>query len=178
MSSDLAISSPARGVATGSGFVLPAAIADQGQKAAERFFTFFTNTIPNDNTRAAYYRNALRFFAWTARHGLTLPAIRSYHVAAYVKELGGELAAPSVKQHLASLRMLFDWLVTGQVIESNPAAAVRAPSTWSRRAKRRCSNPTRRGNCSIASRSSAARSRSQAGRISARRASPACATGL
>lgn len=42
------------------GFTLPATIADQ---AAERFFTFFTDTIPNKNTRAAYYRNALRFFA-------------------------------------------------------------------------------------------------------------------
>ena len=46
-------------------FILPAVIADQGDKAAERFFTFFTDTIPNANTRAAYYRNAMRFFAWT-----------------------------------------------------------------------------------------------------------------
>jgi site-specific recombinase XerC len=32
-----------------------------------------------------------------------------------------------VKQHLAALRMLFDWLVTGHVIETNPAHAVRGP---------------------------------------------------
>lgn len=38
-----------------------------------------------------------------------------------------ERAAPSVKQHLAAIRMLFDWLVTGQVIPSNPALAVRGP---------------------------------------------------
>ena len=55
--------------ATASGFTLPATIADQGDKAAERFFTFFTDTIPNANTRDAYYRNAMRFFAWTASAG-------------------------------------------------------------------------------------------------------------
>jgi site-specific recombinase XerC len=39
---------------------------------------------------------------------------------------GTVIAIPTVKQHLASLRMLFDWLITGQVIDANPAAAVRA----------------------------------------------------
>jgi site-specific recombinase XerC len=34
---------------------------------------------------------------------------------------------PSVKQHLAAIRMLFDWLVTGQIIATNPARAVRGP---------------------------------------------------
>jgi integrase/recombinase XerD len=32
-----------------------------------------------------------------------------------------------VKQHLAAVRMLFDWLVTGHVLEVNPAHAVRGP---------------------------------------------------
>jgi integrase len=32
-----------------------------------------------------------------------------------------------VKQHLAAVRMLFDWLITGQVVPFNPAAAVRGP---------------------------------------------------
>ena len=34
---------------------------------------------------------------------------------------------PSIKQHLAAVRMLFDWLVVGQVLPANPAAAVRGP---------------------------------------------------
>jgi hypothetical protein len=33
----------------------------------------------------------------------------------------------TVKQHLAAIRMLFDWLVTGHVIETNPAHSVRGP---------------------------------------------------
>jgi integrase/recombinase XerD len=126
MPNELATISPAGALATGGRFVLPAVIADQGDKAAERFFTFFTDTIPNANTRSAYYRNTMRFFAWTHARGLALPAIKSYHVSAYLAELAAEHATPTVKQHLASLRMLFDWLITGQVIEANPAAAVRA----------------------------------------------------
>ena len=72
---------------TGSGFILPAVIADQGDKAAERFFTFFTDTIPNANTRTAYYRNVMRFFARMESKGLSLPAIKSYHVSGYLAEL-------------------------------------------------------------------------------------------
>jgi hypothetical protein len=33
---------------------VPAVIAADGPKAAERFFTFFTDNIRNKNTRAAY----------------------------------------------------------------------------------------------------------------------------
>jgi integrase/recombinase XerD len=49
------------------------------------------------------------------------------HVAGYVEQLGREMSPPSVKQHLACIRMLFDWLVTGQVMPSNPAHSVRGP---------------------------------------------------
>ena len=48
-------------------------------------------------------------------------------IAAYVKELQRSLAPPSVKQHLAAIRMLFDYLVLGHVLLMNPAAAVRGP---------------------------------------------------
>ena len=126
MNNEIAVPAPAGALAIGGSFRLPAAIADHGDKAAERFFTFFTDTIPNKNTRAAYYRNALRFFAWTDLRGLALPAIRSFHVSAYLAELATTHTTPTVKQHLASLRMLFDWLILGQIIEINPAAAVRA----------------------------------------------------
>jgi site-specific recombinase XerD len=48
-------------------------------------------------------------------------------VAAYIEQLTARLAKPSVKQHLAAIRMLFDWLVVGQVMATNPAAPVRGP---------------------------------------------------
>jgi site-specific recombinase XerD len=44
-----------------------------------------------------------------------------------VESLGREFSPPSVKQWLAAVRMLFDWLVVGQVLAVNPAAAVRSP---------------------------------------------------
>ena len=48
-------------------------------------------------------------------------------MAAWVKELQEKHGAPGVKQQLAAVRMLFDWLITGQVLPMNPAAAVRGP---------------------------------------------------
>ena len=106
---------------------IPAVIAGEGPEAAERFFTFFTDTIRNKNTRAAYYRNAKRFFEWARDRGLALKEIKSFHVSAFIEELSQTHTAPSVKQNLATIRMLFDWMILGQVVEINPAQAVRGP---------------------------------------------------
>jgi integrase/recombinase XerD len=46
-------------------------------------------------------------------------------VAAYIESHPG--SDPTIKQHLAAIKMLFDWLVTGHVIDVNPAASVTAP---------------------------------------------------
>jgi site-specific recombinase XerD len=108
-------------------YIVPALIADAGDAAGWRFVEFFTANINNDHTRRAYARACARFFAWCERHDLTLTAIRPVHVAAWVKELQTEHSAPGVKQQLAAVRMLFDWMVTGQVVPMNPAAAVRGP---------------------------------------------------
>ncbi len=48
-------------------------------------------------------------------------------VAGSIELLMTKHSKPAVKQHLASIRMLFDWLVTGQVISLNPAHSVRGP---------------------------------------------------
>ena len=54
--------------------------------------------------------------------------VRTHHVSAYVEVLGRRYRAPTVKQHLAAIRMLFDWLIVGQIFAGpNPAAAVRGP---------------------------------------------------
>jgi site-specific recombinase XerD len=69
------------------------------------------------------------FFLWCQRRKIReLSEIRSHHVAGYVERLGKTHAPPSVKQHLAAIRMLFDWLVIGQIVSSNPASAVRGPT--------------------------------------------------
>jgi site-specific recombinase XerD len=51
----------------------------------------------------------------------------SAYVAAWVESLGRGFTPPTVKQWLAAVRMLFDWLVVGQVLDGHPAAAVRGP---------------------------------------------------
>jgi site-specific recombinase XerD len=104
---------------------VPAAIAQAGPTVTERFLEFFAANIRNPNTRIAYARAVRDFFRWTEQYGLTLPAIRPLHVAAYIEHFVG--SAPTVKQNLAAIRMLFNWLVTGGMLASNPAAAVRGP---------------------------------------------------
>src|SRR5271169_2499443 len=106
---------------------LPALIAGAGKSASLRFLEFFTVNIRNKNTRAAYARAAAVFLRWCEGRGLVLDRIEPIHVAAYVEQLQAGHSAPTVKQHLACIRMLFDWLVTGQVLPSNPAHAVRGP---------------------------------------------------
>src|SRR4051812_11922677 len=114
----LAIVSGAGAVkATASRVIVPALVADAGEQAARRFLEFFAATIRNKNTRMAYYRAVVRFFTWCDQHQLgELVAIEPLHVAAYIEALQRDFEKPSVKQYLAALRMLFDWLVTGGIL--------------------------------------------------------------
>ena len=73
--------------------------------------------------------------AWCEGHGLTLPGIEPVHVAAYIEQLTRSKAAPTVKQHLAAIGMLFDWLTSGGIIAFNPAASVRGPKHVVKRGK-------------------------------------------
>jgi site-specific recombinase XerD len=108
--------------------LLPPALFAPTPKAAKRVLEFFTAQVNNDHTRKAYLNATRRFAAWCQTHGLhELAAVQPFHVAAFVKEMQGQFTPPTVKQHLAALRMLFDWLVTGHVMEVNPAHAVRGP---------------------------------------------------
>lgn len=93
-----------------------------------RFWEFFTVNIRNPHTRRAYFNAVSAFAAWCENKRLYhLAAVTPMHVAAYVEQLGRTHSKPTVKQHLAAVRMLFDWLVTGQVVPANPAHAVRGP---------------------------------------------------
>jgi len=69
------------------------------------------------------------FLAWCEEHGgRTIAEVQPLHVAAWIELQTKEHAAPTAKLRLAALRHLFDWLVTGHVIEVNPAHAVRGPA--------------------------------------------------
>jgi len=101
----------------------------QNARAGKRTLEFFVTQIPNDNTRRAYYGVVRRFSAWCAAHHIEeLNRVEPMHVAAWLKALEAEGSSrPTVKQHLAAVRMLFDWLVVGQILPFNPAHAVRGP---------------------------------------------------
>src|SRR5215469_7892947 len=107
---------------------LPTLVAAAGEHASMRFLEFFAANIRNPHTRRAYYWAVEEFLAWCASAGVpSITAVQPVHVAAWIEASTRELAAPSVKQRLAAIRHLFDWLVTGQVVPVNPAGSVRGP---------------------------------------------------
>jgi site-specific recombinase XerD len=114
----------------------PALVVAAGSRASYRFLEFFTAQIRNPHTRRAYARAATEFFDWLAAKGITqLTAIESVYVATYIEELQRARSAPTAKLRLAALRRLFDWMVIGQIMAANPAAAVRGPRHVVRRGK-------------------------------------------
>ena len=108
-------------------FRLSPLITARGEHATQRFLEFFTANIRNRNTRLAYARAVTRFLDWCEAQGLTLEQLAPMIVAAYIEQLGETHYKSNVKQHLAAIRVLFDWLVIGQVVPTNPAASVRGP---------------------------------------------------
>ena len=115
---------------------LPAIVTAAGDRAGTRFLEFFASTIRNPHTRRAYGRAVGAFLAWCEEAGVSsIAAVQPLHVAAWIELQTRQIAAPSVKQQLAAIRHLFDWLVTGQVIAVNPAASVRGPSHVVRQGK-------------------------------------------
>ena len=78
-------------------------------RAAERFFDFFTANIQNKHTRRAYYNAACKFSEFCAERGVhDLAYVKPVHVAGYIESLREGFAKPTIKQHLAAIRMLFD----------------------------------------------------------------------
>ncbi len=109
---------------------VPAILRQMGALGLNRLLEFFTVHIRNRHTRAAYGRAAAAFLRWCEEQAIMeLRSIQPVHVASYVEQLERKhgYSKPTVKQHLACIRQLFDWLIVGQIVASNPASAVRGP---------------------------------------------------
>ncbi len=122
----------ARGLTTGEVVVRVPRLFAPDEAAAKHYVDYFTAHIRNPHTRRAYSRAVNDFAAWCSANEIgAIHDIEPLHVASYVEVLGHpkkrSLKPPSVKQQLAALRMLFDWLVVRQVIAVNPASPVRGP---------------------------------------------------
>src|SRR3954467_15017608 len=112
---------------------VPAVVAASGPEVANRFLEFFLVAIRNPNTRRAYAAAVRAFCAWLERHGAPdLAAVEPVHVAAYVEQLGRPHTKPSVALHLAAIKRLFAFLVTGGTLKRSPAVEVKGP-TFSRK---------------------------------------------
>jgi len=120
----------------GDGLIVPVIVADTHRDAAERFLEYFAATIRNPNTRAAYMNAVADFLRFEPVADLgSLAEVRSIHVSLYIESIGERFAPQTVKQRLAALRGLFDWLARHGVLETNPAAPVRGPSYTVKRGK-------------------------------------------
>ena len=108
---------------------LPALIERAGKRTILRFVEFFTVHISNANTRQAYGRALKAFLAWCEQRGVTeINGVQPLHVAGYREALWQDgYSVPTIKQHLAAIRELFDWLVEGHLLEVNPASSVKGP---------------------------------------------------
>jgi site-specific recombinase XerC len=107
-------------------FPLPTIIARAGASTRKKFFEFFTVPIRNANTRAAYYRAIQQFLAWLSAPGIrtskTSSRLRSRPIS---ETLQRQAAPPTVKQHMAAIRMLFSWLTEKGILAMNPAREVK-----------------------------------------------------
>ena len=121
-------STPTPETLPGGGIQLPALFSPDSA-TAQRVLEFFTANIRNPHTRKAYAtrRPRLRRLDGHHRHRPSplhqaTPCRRLYRAVA--EPPGGLLR---FKLQLAAIRMLFDWLVVGQIVPTNPASAVRGP---------------------------------------------------
>lgn len=121
---------------TDSAVQLPALITGAGERAAYRFLEFFTARIRNPHTRRSYSRAVGDFCTWLQGRGVhDITQVNSFIVAAWVEHMQQAHPGPTVKQRLAAVRMMFDWLATGGVLPFNPATAVRGPKHSVKRGK-------------------------------------------
>lgn len=120
----------------GPALAVPSIIMRAGNSAMTRYLEFFAVTIRNKNTRAAYVTACRKFFESCETYGLyDLLDIEPLHVATYIEHMSQQYAEPTVKQNLAAIRKMFDWMVTGQFISINPAHSVKGPSLSTKKGK-------------------------------------------
>jgi site-specific recombinase XerD len=105
-----------------------ALVATCGEQAARQFLEFFASDIRNRKTRIAYSHAVGLFLTWCEEYGVpSLADVQPLHIVAWLETQAQAASASTVKQRLAAIRHLFDWLVVGQIVPANPTSFVRRP---------------------------------------------------
>ena len=131
---------------------LPALVAVAVERAGVRFLELFASTIRNPHTRRAYARAATDFMAWCEDRGVSsIAAVQPLHVAAWIEGKTQTHAALTIKQQLAAIRHLFDWLVMARSRHSTRLRPCAGRRTARERGKHQCWIRPRHGRCSTAS---------------------------
>ena len=111
-------------------------LGTSGERAHTAVLEFLTAYIRNRNTRIAYANAISDFMKWCDAYDIhSIQSVRAFHVAAWVEDLTRSYASATVKQQLAAIKSLYDWLVVKQVVPHNPAAPVRGPRQASGKGK-------------------------------------------
>lgn len=106
------------------------AIATDHTMAQRAMAVFFAAEISNRSTRRAYQDAARDFFSFASSRPdiAALSDVGPLHVAAWLELMKAKgLAAATIKQRLAGLKMLFQSLVRQSVLSFNPAEVVKGP---------------------------------------------------
>lgn len=95
------------------------------KSAKEAIGDYFGAKISNENTRAAYVRDAQEFGRWISGQSLSLDQVRTLHVAAFRDRLRADGNAPAtIKRKISALRKMLSYLVETGALPYNPAREV------------------------------------------------------
>lgn len=109
-------------------FELPVSNLEHQRCTETAIWEFFGAGIRNPNTRTAYLYAARSFFDWVRQFGINEPEqVDALLVAKWLDEMLLIHSVPTMKQRLAALKMLFDWLVTKNILKINPVSSVKPP---------------------------------------------------
>lgn len=108
---------------------LPIGLSAIEPGAREVMTQYFMAEVDNERTRRAYKAAAADFFRFIAPNMIGgLASINALHVSDWITDMKTRcLAAPTIKQRLAGLRMLFQALAREQVIRVSPVSVVKGP---------------------------------------------------
>lgn len=109
------------------GVAVPRLIVDIDPSAPARFVAFFESRVQDRVTRKLYAQAIAEFCAWIDRRLHDIFEMQPITVSLYLVGLRRRVDVGTAREHWMALRVLFDWLLSRGLVESNPVAAVPSP---------------------------------------------------